>query len=123
MKQRAIRVLQATVLLALVAFCAVFIGYKTGYGIPCPFYAITHLQCPGCGGFRMLLSLLRLDFKSAFYYNALLLISLPLLIVIIIRVIAQYIKTGNTALKKHENIICIVLIAAFIVFGILRNIF
>lgn len=36
----------------------------------CPFYMLTGLQCPGCGIQRALHSLLHLDFRAAWHYNA-----------------------------------------------------
>lgn len=37
----------------------------------CPFYACTHLLCPGCGGTRALYEMLHLNFTGALHYNAL----------------------------------------------------
>lgn len=47
--------------------------------LPCPLYAISDIQCPGCGSQRALYHLFHLELKSAFHYNALLLILLPYL--------------------------------------------
>ncbi len=41
-----------------------------GIGI-CPWRALTHVPCPGCGGTRALLSLSRLDIPGAFALNPL----------------------------------------------------
>ena len=41
----------------------------TGIRIPCPFYELTGLPCPGCGTTRMFLALFRLDLPAAFAYN------------------------------------------------------
>lgn len=45
----------------------------------CPFRTLTGLQCPGCGSQRAIHALLHLDIASAFHYNALLVLSLPLI--------------------------------------------
>lgn len=37
----------------------------------CPFFALTHLLCPGCGGTRALYDLLHLNLAGALHYNAL----------------------------------------------------
>ncbi len=42
-----------------------------GFYPRCPFYAATHLLCPGCGATRALYSLLHGDFRAALHYNAL----------------------------------------------------
>jgi len=38
-------------------------------GIGCPIRFVFHVQCPGCGMTRALLSALRFDFASAFAYH------------------------------------------------------
>ena len=43
----------------------------------CIFKSVTGLSCPGCGGQRAIHELLHLNFRKAFEYNALLVISLP----------------------------------------------
>ena len=43
----------------------------------CIFKSVTGLSCPGCGAQRATHELLHLNFKSAFAYNALLVVSLP----------------------------------------------
>lgn len=48
----------------------------TGYGIPCPFLAMTGWLCPLCGGSRMGAALLVGDFASAWVWN-------PLLVVVV----------------------------------------
>jgi hypothetical protein len=44
----------------------------------CPFHALTHLLCPGCGGTRALYQLLHLNFTEAMHYNALVAVATPL---------------------------------------------
>ncbi|MEO3760594.1 DUF2752 domain-containing protein [Mycobacterium sp. B14F4] len=46
----------------------------------CPFYALTGLYCPGCGGLRMTHDLLHGDLSAAVTDNAFLLVGLPLLL-------------------------------------------
>jgi len=46
----------------------------------CPFYAATHLLCPGCGGTRALYQLLHLHFFEALRLNALVTLAAPLLV-------------------------------------------
>lgn len=43
-------------------------------GIGCPIRFLTGVSCPGCGMTRACISVLFLDFKSAFYYHPLFLI-------------------------------------------------
>lgn len=45
----------------------------------CPFKALFGVDCPGCGGLRMLYSLLHGDLGAAVHFNALALVALPVL--------------------------------------------
>ena len=47
---------------------------------PCPFKALTGLNCPACGGLRMTHDILHGDLTAAFFDNALLLVGLPALL-------------------------------------------
>lgn len=42
---------------------------NTVFKVGCIFKAVFHVPCPVCGMTRAYLSLLKLDFKSAMYYN------------------------------------------------------
>ena len=50
---------------AALALSALFA--TTGFGLPCPFLALTGWQCPLCGGTRMGSALLHGDLVSAFW--------------------------------------------------------
>ncbi|HJV12890.1 MAG TPA: DUF2752 domain-containing protein [Propionibacteriaceae bacterium] len=56
---------------------ALSVAYATtGFGLPCPFRAITGWNCPLCGGTRMGDALLHGDVGAAFAFNPLALIGL-----------------------------------------------
>ena len=44
----------------------------------CPFYAATHLLCPGCGGTRALYELMHGNLPGALHFNALVTVLAPL---------------------------------------------
>lgn len=92
-----------------------------GFGIPCLFYTLTGLRCPGCGVSRMCLCLLHLDFAGAWGYNPAILTLLPLGCVLALRVTARYVKTGNRALTAGENRIVWGMIVVLLLFGVVRN--
>ena len=76
----------------------------------CPFKRFTGYPCPACGATRAYLSLLKLDFKSAFYYHPLFPILLPMVI---------YILFGKRPLfksEKNEKVITVIftVIIAFV---------
>ncbi len=96
----------------------------------CVFHAVTGLDCPGCGSQRMLHALLNLDFRSAFEANALLLCSMPyLLLWIVVEFSPQRwpdhpkysprLRKLHTALNSRTAVIIIV--AALILWFIIRN--
>lgn len=93
----------------------------TGFSLICPFHAITGLSCPGCGNTRMVIALTQLDFKAAFEFNQLSFILLPFFLVFCVRYFIRYIRTGKFTVTKFENRLLILVIAAMIIFGILRN--
>lgn len=49
----------------------------------CPFLMLTGWQCPGCGSQRAIHALLHLDIVAALRYNALLVLSLPLILILL----------------------------------------
>ncbi len=72
-------------LLLLVAVAALLYIYnpaRTAFFPPCPFHYATGLYCPGCGSLRAMHSLLHLDIAGAFRMNALMVISIPFLLII-----------------------------------------
>lgn len=48
----------------------------------CPFYALTGLQCPGCGTLRGLHALMHLRLLEAWRYNPLMIASIPFIILL-----------------------------------------
>ncbi|WP_255498734.1 DUF2752 domain-containing protein [Dysgonomonas sp. ZJ709] len=46
----------------------------------CPFHYLTGLDCPGCGSQRAIHNILHFRIKEAFFFNPLLVISIPYLI-------------------------------------------
>ena len=93
--------------------------YTTGFGIPCLFNQITGLQCPGCGTSRMALAVMRFDFADGFMYNPVAFVTVPVWFLISI---GCYI--GHPASLRQGKVllrIFYVNVAAYIVFGIVRN--
>lgn len=88
-------------------------------GIPCVFYEITGLYCPGCGITRLCLSLFEGDVYQAFRYNPIIFIDLP--ISFILFVLNIFFK-NNKNIKKITDVIIIFLATITIIFGVIRNI-
>lgn len=93
----------------------------TGFGIPCLFYAVTGLKCPGCGITHMALCLMHGDLGGAYSKNPMVLMLLPVLLALLLRLTFRYVKTGSRQLTTWENRIVIGMVILLIGFGVLRN--
>ena len=81
--------------------------YLTNIG--CPIKFITGISCPGCGMTRALLSLLRLDVKSAVYYHPLVFVMPVIVIIILLRN-----KLGRRLFKIFTVFFIVLFIAVYI---------
>ncbi len=85
----------------------------------CPFLMLFHVYCPGCGGMRMILSLLHMDFYQAFRWNPFLFILMIIGFIYLIFMIIYYIKKKVIILPSIK--VWVILIFLLIVYMILRN--
>ena len=121
MAQRRKKVIKIALVIFLIGATYAVAVLIIGAGIPCPFRAVTGLDCPGCGVSRMFLSLFRLDFASAFRYNAAVLCLLPLMAATAARYVFVYVKYGRRR-DRFVDIAVWFMIAVLLAFGVLRNI-
>lgn len=107
----------------MAVFLAGYYGFVryTGTGVPCPVRYIFHLQCPGCGITHMLLALGNRDWAGAFYSNPVIFCFLPFLAWVIVKMSVNYLFLKKTIWKKWESAGMLLLLAALLVFGIVRN--
>ena len=90
---------------------------------PCIFYELTGLYCIGCGTGRALLCLLHGDFFSAFRFQPLLMISLPLIIYYSAKKYIAFVF-GHDILpfpKIKNRFVGIFILVVIIAYWILRN--
>ncbi len=120
-KNRRNEVIKGILILLGIGMLYAFFSILTGLRIPCVVHALTGLYCPGCGVTRMCLSLLRLDFQTAFSCNPLLFVTLPLLGGILAYILYRYIRYGDCRTGKAGTALLLTLIVLFLAFGILRN--
>lgn len=119
MIKRALTVFAIFALLSLYAYAA----YKGIFGVPCYFYELTHLYCPGCGASRMFLYIFQFKFARAFRMNPLLFAALPFLAVYLAVAMYYYIiEKQNPIDKKIPKWLPYLIVAVVIIYGILRNI-
>ena len=69
MKKRLIKIILLNTLIVIISLIYYYLNKYFNIGIPCLFYQITGLKCPGCGITRLIFSLIKLDFNQAFFYN------------------------------------------------------
>jgi hypothetical protein len=93
----------------------------TGWGIPCPVYAVTGLQCPACGVSRMILALLRMDFVTAWRMNPYLLLNAPIILVSLLATDIRFVRTGE-GMHGAVKILLWIELAMALSFGVLRNV-
>ena len=123
MKKRIVIVAAAAFFAAAALAYLYFTGEGEGAGIPCMFHQITGFYCSGCGASRALRSVLHLDFYQALRYNAIFTLALPFLIIYGGALAVSYIRFGKDKISGKVSMkIVWVLIAAAIIYGILRNI-
>lgn len=110
------------------AVCAVGAFYlyhhnPHSYPLPCIFYMMTGLYCPGCGAGRACYSILHLQFKDAFCYNPLMTILLPLIGLYITARAVDWMFTGGNHVDRRISAKLLGWILAIVfVYGVLRNI-
>lgn len=91
----------------------------TNLAIPCIFRKITGWLCPGCGITTLIMSVLKLDFQSAYYANLFLFITGPLLLVALIYY--DFLKMKDQEVSKWNNYLMIGYTIALCIFGVWRN--
>jgi len=118
----------------LVAGCLIYFSYNPMESVffpKCPFLMLTGLKCPGCGSQRAIHALLHLDIRSAFQYNALLIMSIPYIALLLFAKILPHLSdhTGYASTILHFSnlmqhpIIIWSYCAIVLLFWITRNIF
>lgn len=105
----------------LIPALLILLLYAAGLRIPCFFYEITGIKCPGCGITRMSIAFLHGDYKKAFYYNQVLPFLLPVTGVLIGLPIYRFIRYGEYRYTKMETGIGVCLIVVLLVYAVLRN--
>lgn len=101
---------------------AVFVLLAVSFTVGCPLNRLTGLKCPGCGVTRMILRILHLDFKTAFFYNPAIFCLVPLWAAAFCTFMLLE-KSGKTAAaQKVKNTAVYFSIAVLVFFGVVRNI-
>lgn len=87
----------------------------------CPFFVLTKLKCPGCGSQRAIHALLHFDILSASKYNALMVLSLPAIILLLYAESYRE-KRRKLYIRLHQEKNTLAILVIIIVWWIVRNI-
>lgn len=110
----------------IVAVCLfllyLFADPSSGLYPRCAFKMLTGLSCPGCGSQRAIHALLGGDFRSAFGYNALLIIEIPLIGLLLL---SRFLGSRAPRLQRFlsARFFILALLSTIIIWTIVRNIF
>ena len=121
MKERLGRTVRLGLILLLVGLAYLAFVLISGYRLPCPFFSLTGLSCPGCGVTRMIVALVEGDLPRAFASNPFLLLSSPLLVFLLAFSTVRYVRHGDMRLGRANSLAVAELVGA-IAFGVLRNV-
>ena len=108
----------------LTALLLLGLGYawamaRLGVGLPCPFYRLTGLLCPGCGVSRLCIALLRGDWAGAWAANPALCLALPPVAVLLAWRGIGYVKGRGPA--RWEDRAWLTRAILLVIFGVVRN--
>lgn len=117
--RRAVAILSVTAVIGVLVLLIVYSKVAFDIGVVCPIHEILGLECPGCGGTRMALAIMELDFYQAFRYNPFLFVTLPIWAVIYCWQVVVFIRTNKLWSKLDA---CLIIYAILLtLFGIIRN--
>lgn len=120
-KRCLIKVFRQISIILLLGGIYLIIVRKIGKGIPCIFFKLTGLQCPGCGMTRAMVEIGKGNFRAAFQYNALSLTVFPVLcIYMLFRLVHTEMNKGKE-FYIWEYVVLIVLFLITIGYTYVRN--
>lgn len=117
-------VLGSLLLVAVGLFYYFFDPAQEVFAPKCPFWLLTGLKCPGCGGQRVIHAWLHGDFLGGLMYNPILVVLLPYFLVLFyLRVLRgdKYFPKLATALDG--NIAILIFLIVVVLYTVMRNIF
>lgn len=122
MKKRIFNVILVFFALALTIAALAYIGGKYPGFTVCPVKRILRLSCPGCGMTSAVLSLLKLDFSSAFKYNLMFIPILGYIAFVFVQFVVRYIKNGSKDFLPKPEWVNVLFLVFIIVWTVVRNI-
>ena len=102
--------------------CILYVLAKLGIPVPCLFFQVTGLRCPGCGNTRAVLALLTLDFSGMLSYNLLFPLEAAYLLWVYLQAAHHYLKEGKFTYRPPLPALDIVFLVLILLWWIVRNI-
>jgi hypothetical protein len=108
---------------AVLALGVLFFFDPSRYAIypTCPFHQLTGLNCPGCGALRAVHQLIHGHLAAAFRLNPFIWIVLPVLLLAMAKNAIQQLRGAAPEPKMASSFWIWLLLAALILFTVLRN--
>ena len=114
-------IINIVVAVLVAGFVVVTLLLKDREEMPCAFYSLIGLYCPGCGGTRAVYSLLRLRIFDAIKYNITVPFGAFVYIYYNIRAIICLVKKDDSYFKNNRYYLCIAFAAVLVCNFILKN--
>lgn len=117
------RVAFAAALFVIVGIIYAVIVSFFRFGIPCIFYEMTGLKCPGCGMTRAVMALLRFDVYGALQYNAFSFFITAYILLVTVHTSGEYINSGKYHICAGKEYISIIFLVLLLLWSVVRNVF
>lgn len=84
MRGKALLIIPLSTIIILTGICIYFYFDPSDSALfpKCTFYTLTGWQCPGCGSQRAIHAMLHGDFATAFRFNAMMVVALPVVLLL-----------------------------------------
>lgn len=122
MRKRLVKIVIIVLSVIVIGKIAVSIISTLHIGIPCAFFQITGLKCPGCGNTRAIISLYNGNIAMAMKYNFLIFAELLYIIWFVSCIAVNYIKSGKYSAYVKPGYVHVIMLIIVLIWGIVRNI-
>jgi Protein of unknown function (DUF2752) len=100
-------------------------------GLPCPFHALTGLNCPFCGTTRMAAALLEGDVARAWWFNPPMFVVLPIVAVLVGYLLLAWTLERFVRIRlprprpsaRLQSVVPMLFLIGMAAYGVLRNLF
>ncbi len=119
-RRRLINFIWINLAVVVVVLLLLTLAFK-GVRIPCLFFELTGLQCPGCGNCRAAMAIAHLDFVTAFKVNPFFLPEFFYIGWVYLFSAINYMKSGRFSYRSPSKIFDICMLATVLIWWVVRN--